>query len=82
MSVHIAYCKSCFRELPAGTALCSACESQHQSGAGQKVAIILGLFAIPMLVSGLGGLNAKACIIGALIATGAVVLYVGLSFRS
>ena len=64
------------------SAFCSACESQPGSSAGQKAAIVVGLFAIPMLLNGLAGLNAKACILGALIAVAAAVLYMALSFRS
>jgi hypothetical protein len=74
------YCKSCFREQPEGVTLCSECASSS-GRAGQKIAAILGVAAIPFILNGINSLNARACVIGVAIAVTAVLAYVWSSLR-
>ena len=75
------YCRSCFRELPEDVFLCPACASRDAVRPSQKIAIVLGLCAIPFVLTGIASLNARACIIGMAIAATAAVVYALLSLR-
>ena len=75
------YCHSCYREVPDGASLCAACTAEQPSPA-QKVVIVLGIVAIPVLFTGIGMLNARLCVLGVAIAAAAALTYAALSLRS
>ncbi len=81
MPARAGYCRSCYREVAEGVAVCAACTAQHSSPL-QKVVIVLGLTAIPVLFTGIGSLNPKMCILGVAIAATAALVYAGLSLRT
>ena len=83
MSARVGYCRSCYREVPDGAMFCVGCTAKQASVTpAQKIVIVLGLAAIPVLFTGIGTLNPKLCLIGVAIAAIASLTYAVLSLRS
>jgi len=76
------YCKVCYREISSESARCClACTSESAIGRTRNAAVLLGIAGFPVLIVGVLTLNARACLVGALVSAVAVLLYAVLVVR-
>jgi hypothetical protein len=75
----VSYCRSCHRTVPDEEILCKSCQVASRNG--PRVVALLGIIGVPILLTGIGSLNVRLCIIGAIVAGAAAVLHVVLTLR-
>ena len=70
------YCKNCYRELSSEDARCFGCTPGSVIKRGrQAVVVVLGISGLPVLIMGVLFLNARLCLLGAIISAVAVMIY-------